>query len=192
MRSTIYVHTARDLGRLIDDTGKTHYYVGNGLFQVELHPIEYVIWKEAARMESVDKWRQIMSEKIKTKTNVSFDRIEKKLLDKKLIHPLQFKNEEDSALVEIFVIRNAFAYGERNGNWVIAPHDNNEKFKLSEEEYEIWVAASSYKSLLEIVAEIGEKRNYTMQQAIQVISEKARKFIRTELWTAEYIAEEEL
>lgn len=188
----VYVQTARDLGQFIDDQEKKYYYVGNGLHQEELHLIEYAIWKEAARMESVDKWRKSMSERIKTKTKVPFEKIEKKLLAKKLLHPLRFKDEDDPALVEIYVIRNAFAYGEREGNWVVAPHDNNTKFKLTEEDYEIWVAASSYKSLLEIVAEIGEKRNYTVQQAIDVVSEKARNFIRTQLWSAEYIPGEEV
>lgn len=189
MDTTVYVHTARDLGRTIDSKGRAHYWVGNGLVQVELHPIEYTVWKNSARMDSISKWREDSSELIKSRTKVSMDTIEQRLLSNRLLHSLEFENEYDEGLVNIFVIRNGFSYGERGGIWVIAPHDNKTKLRLTREEFDIWIQASSYKSLLEIVVDVVKKKGYAIEQAIKVVSEISRKFIRVELWTAEYLPE---
>lgn len=191
MDESVYVQTARDLGRIKDDDGKLHFYVGSGVGPVDLTLVEYVVWKEAGSMSSINSWREEMATKISAKTRVSIQEIEKYLLGKKLLHDLVFEDENDLALLEIFVIRNGFAFGEWDGQWIVAPQDNKEKFKLSKEDYEVWVAASNSKSLLEIMAEIGEKRQYTIRQAIDEIAEKARVFIRMGLWTAEYLPEEE-
>ena len=190
--SSMYVQTARDLGQLIDEAAKVHYLVGNGIQQERLCPMEYMVWKEAGRMKSVNDWREVMAEKMKENTEKNLDEIERKLLERKLLHSLDFESVEDDALKKIFVIRNAFAYGESGDVWMVGPHDGGGRTKLSEEDYEVWVAASSYRSLLEIMAEIGRRHDYTKTESLKTITEKARFFVRNSLWTIEYIHREEM
>jgi hypothetical protein len=187
----IYVHTARDMGQMENSEGRKLYVLGNGIEHYHFTQLEYMVWKYVSRMSSIEQWREEMRVKIENKTRKTIEQLEDVYLRTKLIVPWTFKNIDDPELCNIYVTRNGFAYGAVKNKWVIALQDNTEKYTLSEEDYRIWVGATSMRLFVDVMEDLVEWYGYSEEQAFEAVVRKAKDFIRLGLWTAEYLDLEE-
>ncbi|MEH7254439.1 hypothetical protein V7111_20210 [Neobacillus niacini] len=187
----LYIQTARDMGQLENSEGYKRCIVGNGLKEYNLTQLEYAVWKNVSRMSSVDQWREEMRSKIENKTRKRIEQIEEMFLAAKLMVPWNFRNIDDPELCNIYVTRNGFAFGAVKDKWVAALQDNSEKYTFSEEDYRIWVGATSTRLLVDVMEDLVDWYGYSEEQAFEAVVRKAKDFIRLGLWSAEYLDLEE-
>lgn len=182
-----YIQISRDLGCVEGNNGKMKYYVGNGRNLVTLKQYEYDVWRSTRKMQSVDTWREVMSKRIRSMTSSTIEEIESKLLELNTLHTLDFDSPSDEVLKKLFVIRNGYAFGQRGNYWIIGTYNQKRMFQLgSEEEYQLWIIASSYKSLHSIIDTISKKNNISLNASLRIVSRLAKTFVRAGIWTIEY------
>jgi hypothetical protein len=185
-----YVQIGRELGFLYQDeeTGDKYFSAGNGIEQVELPEFEYILWRQFRKLDTLDEWKTLIHSKTKKISNDDLDRILHKFYSLNLIRQWKFKTTEDPELAGIFVTRNAYAYGEIEGHWVLGNHrENGNNISLNQEQYHLWNAAAGGAPLLQVLDTIITKLSLTEEKALELLTKEGYYLIQLGFWNTEYL-----
>lgn len=185
-----YVQIGRALGFLFEEeeTGRKFFSVGNGMEQVEITEFEYKLWEELRTVDSLDDWKTLIRSKTKKYPDLDLDAILNKFYALNLMRHWKFDTVEDPELLGIFITRNAYAYGEIEGYWVVGDHRHvGDNVTLNQEQYVVWNAAAGGAPLLQVLDTIMTKLSLTEEGALVLLNKEGYGLVQLGLWNTEYL-----
>ncbi|WP_050182264.1 hypothetical protein [Domibacillus robiginosus] len=185
-----YVQIGRALGFLFEEeeTGRKFFSVGNGMEQVEITEFEYRLWEELRKVDTLDDWKTLIRSKTKKYPDLDLDAILNKFYAFNLMRQWKFDTVDNPELLGIFITRNAYAYGEIEGYWVVGDHRHvGDNVTLNQEQYMVWNAAAGGAPLLQVLDTIMTKLSLTEEEALALLNKEGYGLIQLGLWNTEYL-----